>query len=218
MSRPIRRASIAATMVRRDHLAVVEHHPRARAGGRCPGLGDGAGCPVPPATAPPWGRRYHARAHGSARHASRRVIRSEHAAAHQRPRPDEAIRRRSPPSTASTSTSRPARRSASSGPNGAGKTSTMRMIGCVSPASDGTLRVLGMDPARDGPRIRARLGVVPQQDTLDIELTVRENLVIYGRYFDLPYREAGRAGGRAARLRAARPTVPASRSSRCRAA
>jgi lipooligosaccharide transport system ATP-binding protein len=78
------------------------------------------------------------------------------------------------------------------GPNGAGKTSTMRMIGCVSPASDGTLTVLGMDPARDGPRIRARIGVVPQQDTLDTEMTVRENLVIYGRYFGLSYREAGR--------------------------
>ena len=72
------------------------------------------------------------------------------------------------------------------GPNGAGKTSTMRMIACVSPVSAGTLRVLGMDPAADGPRIRARLGVVPQQDTLDMELTVRENLLIYGRYFDLP--------------------------------
>jgi lipooligosaccharide transport system ATP-binding protein len=72
------------------------------------------------------------------------------------------------------------------GPNGAGKSSTMRMIGCVSPVTDGTLRVLGMDPATDGPRIRARLGVVPQEDTLDVELTVRENLLIYGRYFDLP--------------------------------
>jgi lipooligosaccharide transport system ATP-binding protein len=72
------------------------------------------------------------------------------------------------------------------GPNGAGKTSTMRMIACVSPVTAGTLRVLGMDPAADGPRIRARLGVVPQQDTLDMELTVRENLLIYGRYFDLP--------------------------------
>ena len=72
------------------------------------------------------------------------------------------------------------------GPNGAGKTSTMRMIGCVSPVSEGTLRVLGMDPVSDGPRIRARIGVVPQQDTLDMELTVRENLAIYGRYFDLP--------------------------------
>jgi lipooligosaccharide transport system ATP-binding protein len=72
------------------------------------------------------------------------------------------------------------------GPNGAGKSSTMRMVGCVSPISDGTLRVLGMDPAADGPQIRARLGVVPQEDTLDMELTLRENLVIYGRYFDLP--------------------------------
>jgi lipooligosaccharide transport system ATP-binding protein len=71
------------------------------------------------------------------------------------------------------------------GPNGAGKTSTMRMIGCVSPVSDGELRVLGMDPAADGTRIRARLGVVPQEDTLDLELTVRDNIVIYGRYFDL---------------------------------
>src|SRR4029078_10572047 len=82
------------------------------------------------------------------------------------------------------------------GPNGAGKTTAMRMIGCVSPATSGTLRVLGMDPLTDGSRIRARIGVVPQQDTLDTELTVRENLVIYGRYFDLPRREAGgRAGG-----------------------
>ena len=78
------------------------------------------------------------------------------------------------------------------GPNGAGKTTAMRMIGCVSPPTAGTLRVLDMDPAVDGPRIRARIGVVPQQDTLDTELTVRENLVIYGRYFDLPRREAGR--------------------------
>jgi lipooligosaccharide transport system ATP-binding protein len=78
------------------------------------------------------------------------------------------------------------------GPNGAGKTSTMRMIGCVSPITAGTLRVFGLDPAVDGARIRARLGVVPQADTLDMELTVRENLMIYGRYFDLPYPEARR--------------------------
>ena len=71
------------------------------------------------------------------------------------------------------------------GPNGAGKTSTMRMIGCISPVSDGELRVLGMDPATDGTRIRGRLGVVPQEDTLDLELTVRDNVLIYGRYFDL---------------------------------
>lgn len=72
------------------------------------------------------------------------------------------------------------------GPNGAGKSSTMRMIGCVSPPSGGTLEVLGMDPATDGPRIRARLGVVPQRDSLDEELTVEENLWVYGRYFGLP--------------------------------
>lgn len=78
------------------------------------------------------------------------------------------------------------------GPNGAGKTSTMRMIGCVSPTSGGTLRVLGLDPARDGPLIRARLGVVPQQDTLDAELSVRENLVIYGRYFGLSRADCAR--------------------------
>ncbi|HEY2073613.1 MAG TPA: ABC transporter ATP-binding protein [Gaiellaceae bacterium] len=75
------------------------------------------------------------------------------------------------------------------GPNGAGKSSTMRMIGCVSPVTDGTLRVLGLDPLTDGPAIRGRLGVVPQLDTLDNELTVRENLVIYGRYFGLSRKE-----------------------------
>jgi lipooligosaccharide transport system ATP-binding protein len=72
------------------------------------------------------------------------------------------------------------------GPNGAGKSSTMRMIGCTSPPSGGELRILGLDPATDGPAIRARLGVAPQEDTLDVELTVRENLLIYGRYFGLP--------------------------------
>jgi len=75
------------------------------------------------------------------------------------------------------------------GPNGAGKSSTMRMIGCVSPPSGGTLRILGSDPLKDGPQIRARLGVVPQQDTLDTELTVRENMIIYGRYFGLSRKE-----------------------------
>ncbi|HEX7949824.1 MAG TPA: ABC transporter ATP-binding protein [Candidatus Limnocylindrales bacterium] len=76
------------------------------------------------------------------------------------------------------------------GPNGAGKTSTMRMIGCVSPVTEGELRVLDMDPAADGPRIRAKIGVVPQQDTLDTELTVLDNLIIYGRYFGLDRGEA----------------------------
>jgi lipooligosaccharide transport system ATP-binding protein len=78
------------------------------------------------------------------------------------------------------------------GPNGAGKTSTMRMIGSVSPITDGVLEVLGRDPRTDGPRIRSRVGVVPQQDTLDTELTVRENLVIYGRYFGLSRAECGK--------------------------
>ncbi|MDH3250615.1 MAG: ABC transporter ATP-binding protein [Acidimicrobiia bacterium] len=72
------------------------------------------------------------------------------------------------------------------GPNGAGKSSTMKMIGAVSPISGGTLSVLGMDPEEHGPAIRSRLGVVPQEDNLDQELTVEENLMIYGRYFDLP--------------------------------
>jgi len=71
------------------------------------------------------------------------------------------------------------------GPNGAGKSSTMRMIACVSPRSAGELQVLGMDPAVDGPRIRARIGVVPQLDNLDQELSVRQNLEVYGRYFGL---------------------------------
>ncbi|WP_431188801.1 ABC transporter ATP-binding protein [Nocardioides sp.] len=72
------------------------------------------------------------------------------------------------------------------GPNGAGKSSTMRMIAAVSPVSGGELRILGMDPAADGPAIRARLGVCPQEDNLDIELSVFDNLYIYGRYFGLP--------------------------------
>jgi lipooligosaccharide transport system ATP-binding protein len=71
------------------------------------------------------------------------------------------------------------------GPNGAGKSSTMRMIASVSPRTDGDLRVLGMDPDVEGPKIRARLGVVPQQDNLDNELTVRQNLQVYGRYIGL---------------------------------
>ncbi|MGI5520910.1 ABC transporter ATP-binding protein [Micromonospora sp. CA-259024] len=72
------------------------------------------------------------------------------------------------------------------GPNGAGKSTTMRMIAATSPISGGSLRVLGMDPMRQGPEIRSRLGVVTQDDYLDNELTVRENLHIYGRYFGLP--------------------------------
>jgi lipooligosaccharide transport system ATP-binding protein len=71
------------------------------------------------------------------------------------------------------------------GPNGAGKSSTMRMLGCVSPPTLGELTILGGHPVRDGAAIRARLGVVPQEDTLDAELSVRENLLVYGRYFGL---------------------------------
>ncbi len=71
------------------------------------------------------------------------------------------------------------------GPNGAGKSTTMRLVGCVSEPTSGELRILGLDPRHDGPRIRARLGVVPQRDTLDEELTVRENVMVYGRYFGM---------------------------------
>src|SRR4051795_4233731 len=71
------------------------------------------------------------------------------------------------------------------GPNGAGKSSTMRMIAAVSPVSSGELRILGLDPATDGPAIRSRLGVCPQDDTLDNELNVFDNLYIYGRYFGI---------------------------------
>ncbi|MER7589430.1 ATP-binding cassette domain-containing protein [Micromonospora sp. NPDC127501] len=76
------------------------------------------------------------------------------------------------------------------GPNGAGKSSTMRMVGCISPPSAGELRILDMDPVADGPAIRARLGVCPQLDNLDPELTVRENLTVYARYFGISRRAA----------------------------
>jgi lipooligosaccharide transport system ATP-binding protein len=78
------------------------------------------------------------------------------------------------------------------GPNGAGKSSTMRMIGCVSAPSGGSLRILDLDPVRDGPAIRARLGVCPQQDSLDQELTVAENLTVYARYFGIARKVARR--------------------------
>ncbi|MBW9216514.1 ABC transporter ATP-binding protein [Mumia sp. zg.B53] len=78
------------------------------------------------------------------------------------------------------------------GPNGAGKSSTMRMVAAVSPISGGSLRILGMDPATDGPAIRARIGVCPQEDSLDGDLTVRDNLVVYARYFGISRRDAAR--------------------------
>jgi len=72
------------------------------------------------------------------------------------------------------------------GPNGAGKSTTMRMVGAVSTRTSGSLSILGMDPNESGPEIRSQLGVVPQNDNLDTELRVRENLLVYGRYFGIP--------------------------------
>ncbi len=72
------------------------------------------------------------------------------------------------------------------GPNGAGKSTTMRMVGAVSTRTAGELRVLDLDPDTHGPEIRSRLGVVPQEDNLDTELRVRDNLIVYGRYFGIP--------------------------------
>jgi lipooligosaccharide transport system ATP-binding protein len=72
------------------------------------------------------------------------------------------------------------------GPNGAGKTSIMKMIGATSPISGGSLSVLGLNPTEDGPTLRSRLGVVPQENNLDEELSVFDNLMMYGRYFDMP--------------------------------
>ncbi|WP_345154374.1 ABC transporter ATP-binding protein [Arthrobacter ginkgonis] len=72
------------------------------------------------------------------------------------------------------------------GPNGAGKSTTMRMLGGVSRRTSGDLEIMGLDPERQGPEVRAHLGVVPQQDNLDEELRVRDNLIVYGRYFGLP--------------------------------
>ncbi len=80
------------------------------------------------------------------------------------------------------------------GPNGAGKTSTIRMICCVSPVTSGSLRVFGLDPEDDAREIKGRLGVVPQNDNLDSDLTVIENLIAYARYFDI---EAGEGRARA---------------------
>ena len=78
------------------------------------------------------------------------------------------------------------------GPNGAGKSSTMRMIGAVSPRTGGDLSVFGLDPDAAGRAIRQRLGVIPQDDNLDLELTVFENLLVYGRYFGIAARDVRR--------------------------
>ena len=104
------------------------------------------------------------------------------------------------------------------GPNGAGKSSTMRMIGCVSPPTAGELRILGLDPLRDGPAIRARLGVCPQQDNLDPELTVRENLTTYARLLRHPARGWPASAPPSCSSSSSSPSGPTARSSRCPAA
>lgn len=76
------------------------------------------------------------------------------------------------------------------GPNGAGKSTTMRMLACLAPRDAGELTVLGLDPAREPRALKRRLGVVAQETTLDLELTVRQNLLVFARYFDIPRREA----------------------------
>jgi lipooligosaccharide transport system ATP-binding protein len=78
------------------------------------------------------------------------------------------------------------------GPNGAGKSTTMRMVGAVSTRTSGTLSILGLDPDQHGPEIRAQLGVVPQADNLDSELRVRDNLIVYGRYFGIPRKQVAK--------------------------
>ena len=102
------------------------------------------------------------------------------------------------------------------GPNGAGKTSTMRMIGCASPVTAGQLTVLGMDPRTQASAIKARLGVVPQHDNLDAEITVRENLLMYARYFDVPPKSPGGAR-RSCSTSSSWRIVPTPRWNRCRA-
>src|ERR1041385_5605577 len=77
------------------------------------------------------------------------------------------------------------------GPNGAGKTSTMRMVQAVSAPSSGRLSVLGLDPVTNGKALRARIGVVPQEDNLDPDLLVAENLHVYSKYFHIPRDVAG---------------------------
>ena len=104
------------------------------------------------------------------------------------------------------------------GPNGAGKSSTMRMIASVSPVTSGELRILGMDPATDGPAIRGRLGVCPQEDTLDNELNVFDNLYIYGRYFGIDRATCRERAAGAARVRADHRQGQGPRSRTCPAA
>lgn len=79
------------------------------------------------------------------------------------------------------------------GPNGAGKTSTVKMVYCFSPVSEGSLFVLGMDVMSKPREIKKKLGVVAQDDNLDTDLTVLENLLVYGSFFNIPSRQVAAA-------------------------
>ena len=103
------------------------------------------------------------------------------------------------------------------GPNGAGKSTTMKMIGAVTQRTSGKLSIMGLDPDSHGPEVRAHLGVVPQQDNLDEELRVRDNLLVYGRYFGLPMSYSGRRRTSCWSSPSSR-TRPSPRWTRCRAA
>ena len=76
------------------------------------------------------------------------------------------------------------------GPNGAGKTTVMRIISCFLPPTSGTVTVFGMDVTREPSDIKARMGLMPQEDNLDPDLSVFENLIVYARYFDIPRKKA----------------------------
>jgi lipooligosaccharide transport system ATP-binding protein len=76
------------------------------------------------------------------------------------------------------------------GPNGAGKTTTIRMIHCFTPVTEGRLRVFGLDALSHARAIKSRIGVCPQEDNLDIDFSVRKNLLVFSRYFGIPKQEA----------------------------
>ena len=76
------------------------------------------------------------------------------------------------------------------GPNGAGKTTMIQMIQASSPITKGKLEVLGMDTISDSREIRKKLGVIPQEDNLDPDFSVRYNLLVYARYFGIGLDEA----------------------------
>ena len=76
------------------------------------------------------------------------------------------------------------------GPNGAGKTTTVKMIHCVSPVTSGTLIVNGLPAHINNRALKKMTGIIPQEITLDVDLTVYENLIIFAKFFDIPKREA----------------------------